>query len=197
MDRVAALVLLALVPVGSAFAAPSLEPLQPYISESSERFGIPENWVRAVIMAESYGDPKAVSSKGAMGLMQLMPGTWKDMRALYNLGTDPFDPKANIQAGTAYLKAMYDLFGYPALFAAYNIGEAHYEDHLHTGKALPEETSAYVADVERRLGFSTQVSTKIASGRQLFFRLSSVEGTEPKSESPGSANGLFIVGGRE
>ena len=57
-----------------------------------------------------------------MGLMQLMPATWAAMRAEHGLGHDPHDPRDNILAGTAYLRAMYDRFGYPGLFAAYNAG---------------------------------------------------------------------------
>ncbi len=190
MDKIAAIALLFIFSVGRAFAASPLEPWQPHVSEASARFGIPENWVRAVILAESYGDPKAVSSKGAMGLMQLMPDTWKNMRAMHDLGADPFDPKANILAGTAYLKAVYDRFGYPALFAAYNVGEARYEDHLRTGNSLPRETIAYVADVERRLGSDPRKPTEFASGSSLFFQLSSANGAASKK-----ANAVFYFDG--
>lgn len=192
MDRIAPVILLFLLSTGSALATSPLEPLQSYISDASERFGLSEKWVRAVILAESYGDPKAVSPKGAVGLMQLMPETWKTMRALHDLGADPFDPKANILAGTAYLKAMYDRFGYPALFAAYNVGEARYEDHLRIGKPLPEETVAYVAKVERRLGDGPRKPMEIASGSSLFFRLSSAESGELKAEDSVSVNALFV-----
>ena len=57
-----------------------------------------------------------------MGLMQLMPGTWSEMRLMLGLGGDPFEPHDNIMAGTAYLRMVYDRFGYPGLFAAYNAG---------------------------------------------------------------------------
>jgi soluble lytic murein transglycosylase-like protein len=88
-----------------------------------------------------------VSRAGAMGLMQLMPGTWREMRAALGLGHDPHQPRDNILAGTAYLRAMYDRFGYPGLFAAYNAGPARYAAHLATGRRLPRETVAYVASV--------------------------------------------------
>jgi membrane-bound lytic murein transglycosylase B len=153
---------------------------------------MPENWLRSVIAVESNGDPKAVSSKGAMGLMQLMPETWKNLRAAYDLGADPFDPKANILAGTAYLKAMHDRFGYPALFAAYNVGEACYEEHLRTGNPLPEETLAYVADLGKRLGFDPEVLMKVGSRDGLFFRLSSVGSSGGNAENSVPANGLFV-----
>lgn len=82
-----------------------------------------------------------------MGLMQLMPGTWQEMRSAYGLGPDPHDPRDNILAGTAYLRAMYDRFGYPGLFAAYNAGPTRYIAHLRTGRRLPAETLAYTAAV--------------------------------------------------
>src|SRR3546814_6466977 len=63
-----------------------------------------------------------------MGLMQVMPGTYEDMRRAHDLGADPHDPRDNILAGTAYLRAMYDRYGYPNLFAAYNAGPGRYDD---------------------------------------------------------------------
>lgn len=123
-----------------------------HIAEASSRFGIPEAWIRRVIQAESGGRTQLngrpiVSRAGAMGLMQLMPGTWREMRALLRLRADPHDPRDNILAGTYYLRAMYDRFGYPGLFAAYNAGPARYAQHLATGRRLPGETVAYVAAV--------------------------------------------------
>ncbi|HET7605770.1 MAG TPA: lytic transglycosylase domain-containing protein [Sphingomicrobium sp.] len=122
------------------------------IAEASARFGIPEEWIRRVIHAESGGramlDGRPIaSSAGAMGLMQLMPGTWRDMRALLGLGSDPQDPRDNILAGTAYLRLMYRRFGYPGLFAAYNAGPARYAESLARGRPLPAETRAYVVEV--------------------------------------------------
>jgi soluble lytic murein transglycosylase-like protein len=123
-----------------------------YIADASARFGIPENWIGRVMRAESGGRTRLdghpiESSAGAMGLMQLMPGTWRDMRAANGLGADPHDPRDNILAGTAYLRALYDRFGYPGLFAAYNAGPARYAEHLATGRQLPRETIAYLGDV--------------------------------------------------
>lgn len=79
--------------------------------------------------------------------MQLMPSTWRDMRAALGLGSDANDPRDNILAGTAYLRAMYERFGYPGLFGAYNAGPARYAEHLLTGRPLPGETIAYVASL--------------------------------------------------
>lgn len=125
-----------------------------HIEEASARFGIPEEWIRRVMRAESGGRTTIqgrpiTSSAGAMGLMQLMPGTWAELRAAHRLGPDPHDPRDNILAGAAYLRAMYDRFGYPGLFAAYNAGPSRYADHLMSGRPLPAETIAYVATVGR------------------------------------------------
>lgn len=116
-----------------------------HIAAASQAFGLPEAWIRAVIRAESGGDPHAVSVAGAMGLMQVMPETWTDLRARYALGADPFDPRDNVMAGTAYLREMYDRFGAFGFLAAYHAGPGRYADHLSTGRALPSETIAYVA----------------------------------------------------
>jgi soluble lytic murein transglycosylase-like protein len=107
--------------------------------EASGRFGVPESWIRRVIRAESGGRTMMngrpiVSHAGAMGLMQLMPGTWREMRAALRLGHDPHYPRDNILAGTAYLRAMYERFGYPGLFGAYNAGPARFAEHLRTGR---------------------------------------------------------------
>ena len=94
---------------------------------------------------ESSGQVRATSPKGAMGLMQLMPGTWSDLSLRYGLGDDPFDPHDNIAAGAGYLRELHDRYGAPGFLAAYNAGPARYEDHLATGRPLPAETRAYVA----------------------------------------------------
>ncbi|PSJ36230.1 lytic transglycosylase domain-containing protein [Allosphingosinicella deserti] len=124
----------------------------PHISEAAARFGVPEAWIRRLIAAESGGrtmfEGRPITSRaGAMGLMQLMPETWKETRRHLRLGTDPHDPRDNILAGTFYLKMMYERFGYPGLFAAYNAGPARYARHVARGERLPGETIAYVAAV--------------------------------------------------
>ena len=123
------------------------------MTAASQRFGIPESWIRAVILAESGGRPvidglPVTSKAGAMGLMQLMPGTWTEMQQRYSLGADPYDPAANILAGTAYLSELWRRFGFPALFAAYNAGPDRYEGHLETGVPLPDETVFYLKSIE-------------------------------------------------
>jgi SLT domain-containing protein len=98
-----------------------------------------------VLHVESGAKQRARSSKGAMGLMQIMPKTWTELRARYGLGADPFDPHDNILAGAAYIRELYDRYGAPGFLAAYNAGPGRYERHLATGRPLPDETQAYVA----------------------------------------------------
>ena len=138
------------------FAAPAtaaeLDRWARHIDDASVRFGVPADWIRRVMDAESGGrtslNGRPITSRaGAMGLMQLMPGTWAEMRRMHGLGSDPHQPRDNILAGTAYLRAMYDRFGYPGLFAAYNAGPGRYARHLSTGGALPAETTAYLDKV--------------------------------------------------
>lgn len=121
------------------------EPYAAFVTEAARRFGIPAPWIRAVMHVESRGDVRAISPKGAMGLMQLMPDTWSELRARYALGGDPYDPRDNILAGAAYLREMHDRYGSPGFLAAYNAGPGRYEDYRANGRALPAETRAYVA----------------------------------------------------
>lgn len=119
------------------------------VRQAAEQNAIPATWVRAVLQAESAGDPHAVSDAGAMGLMQIMPGTWKDVRRTLNLGNDPFDPRDNIAAGAAYLRWLHDRYGDAGFLAAYNAGPGRYDEHLATGRPLPAETISYVEFVTR------------------------------------------------
>ncbi len=128
-----------------------------HIAEAAQRFRIPEHWIRAVMQAESAGNPRAVSRAGAMGLMQIMPGTWAELRAAHGFGVDPFDRRENILAGTAYLRQMYNQFGAPGFLAAYNAGPGRYAEHLRTGRSLPRETRRYVAALSQELGLSDAV----------------------------------------
>ena len=123
----------------------ALHPLAAFVTEASRRFGVPEHWIRAVMHVESSAKQRARSSKGAMGLMQIMPGSWKELRARHGLGTDPYDPHDNILAGTAYIRELHDRYGAPGFLAAYNAGPGRYERHLATGRSLPDETQAFVA----------------------------------------------------
>ena len=132
--------------------APSSHTIADYIAEAARRFGVPAAWIRAVMDAESAGDVHAVSRNGAMGLMQIMPNTWSELRMRYGLGRDPFDPRDNILAGAAYLREMHDRYGSPGFLAAYNAGPQRYEEYLAGVRALPAETRAYVATLAPLVG---------------------------------------------
>ncbi|WP_080937676.1 lytic transglycosylase domain-containing protein, partial [Novacetimonas hansenii] len=93
----------------------------------------------------------AISAKGAMGLMQIMPATWQELRRDLALGSDPFDPQDNILAGASYLRLLHDRYGDAGFLAAYNAGPGRYEAHLMTGQPLPQETRDYVASVAHLL----------------------------------------------
>jgi len=126
------------------------DPFADFVGQASRRFGVPARWIRAVLDVESAQDMRARSPKGAMGLMQIMPATWAELRERYNLGNDPYDPHDNILAGTAYLRELLDRYGSPGVFAAYNAGPSRYQEHL-AGGSLPEETRAYVAKLANLL----------------------------------------------
>lgn len=114
------------------------------IREASLRRQLDPDFVNAVIKAESNFHPHAVSPKGAQGLMQLMPGT----AALLGV-TDPFDPKANVEAGTAYLSDLLDLYHNDPVkaLAAYNAGT--YRVQQYHGVPPFRETRSYVARIVR------------------------------------------------
>ncbi|MGD9658127.1 MAG: lytic transglycosylase domain-containing protein, partial [Methylocystis sp.] len=104
--------------------------------------------------AESDGDDKSVSKKGAIGLMQIMPKTYAELQTKLGLGPDPFDPRANILAGAAYLAEMIEHYGETGFLAAYNAGPRRYEELLRRGRPLPVETTDYVARLAPELGFA-------------------------------------------
>ena len=128
-------------PPGRA-SAPELAPEQ-LANAAAAKYGLPPSLVRSVMKAESGFQPRAVSPKGAVGLMQLMPGTAQ------TLGVNPFDPAQNVDAGTRYLRALLEKYN-GALrhaLAAYNAGPAAVEKH---GGVPPfAETLDYIRRVER------------------------------------------------
>ncbi len=140
---------------------PASDPWGPYVREASGKFDIPEGWIRAVMHQESGGNlylhgDLVTSSAGAMGLMQVMPDTYDELRARYSeLGDDPFDPHDNVMAGAAYLREMYDIYGSPGFLAAYNAGPGRLDDYLTRNRPLPAETRRYVAAISPRLGDGT------------------------------------------
>jgi soluble lytic murein transglycosylase-like protein len=120
--------------------------LDPHIERVARDEGLLPELLRVVIGRESGFQPCAVSSKGALGLMQLMPAT------AYDLGVEnPFDPEENISGGARYLKQLLTRFqgNLPLALAAYNAGPATVDTH---GAVPPiQETQDYVADIVRRL----------------------------------------------
>ncbi len=112
------------------------------VQGASSSSGAPAGLVRAVLMAESAGDPSAVSGAGAQGLMQLMPGTSARCGV-----ANPFDATENVQCGASYLKELLDRYhGNTTLaVAAYNAGPGAV-DHYH-GVPPYAETQAYVVRV--------------------------------------------------
>jgi D-alanyl-D-alanine carboxypeptidase len=138
------------------------DPWGAYIREASQRYQLPEQYIRAVMRQESggqeflHGQP-ITSPAGAIGLMQVMPETYANLRDRYGLGPDPYNPRDNILAGTAYLKELYDRFGSPGFLAAYNCGPRCLSDHLASGRPLPAETLTYVAAIGPRIGASGSI----------------------------------------
>ncbi len=136
---------------------PPGDPWGPYIREAAHRFRVPEQWVRAVMHQESgghafLGGAPITSSAGAMGLMQVMPATYDELRVQNDFGDDPFDPHNSILAGTAYIRQMYDRYGSPGFLAAYNAGPQRMDNYLAGSGSLPNETVNYVAAIGPHLG---------------------------------------------
>jgi hypothetical protein len=133
----------AAAPSGRA-TPPSRASLDQMVRDASTRHQLDPDFVNSVIKAESNFQTRAVSSKGAQGLMQLMPGT----ASLLGVA-DPFDPQANVEGGTAYLSQLLDLYHNDPIkaLAAYNAGSRRV-DQYH-GVPPYMETQAYVARIVR------------------------------------------------
>jgi soluble lytic murein transglycosylase-like protein len=141
------------------------------VAAASHVFDIPESWISSVMRAESdgqetLGGKPITSTAGAMGLMQIMPETWAELRSRYRLGDNPYDPHDNVFAGAAYLRELYQRYGYPNLFAAYNAGPGRLDSFLERGGNLPYETWFYLS----KLGVQSHMPHP--ASRQLFFALS-------------------------
>jgi hypothetical protein len=150
---------------------PPGDPWGPHIQEAAARFRVPERWIRAVMRQESGGRQfdgsgrPITSPVGAMGLMQVMPRTYDTLAAQHGLGSDPYQPRDNILAGAAYIRAMHDRFGAPAFLAAYNAGPERTAAWLAGSMILPEETENYLTSVTPQLGLSSNTLARLPAGR--------------------------------
>lgn len=132
----------------TAVRVPSSAPSGPYasvVTKAAKANGLSRGLLSSVIRAESNFQPRAVSPKGALGLMQLMPATARRLAVRH-----PFDPSENVQAGARYLKQMLGRFGSVNLaLAAYNAGPGAVA--LYGGVPPYPETRSYVARVRRNM----------------------------------------------
>jgi membrane-bound lytic murein transglycosylase B len=185
---------------------------QPMVAKASRRFDVPVSWINAVMRVESGGrtmlseEMPMVSEKGAMGIMQVMPKTYTEMKTQYRLGPDPFDPSDNIEAGAAYLRWLKSKYAYPAMFAAYNAGSQRVDDLLAQGTPLPQETRDYVdriGAILNRFGghdgtYINAVSLTRPDGSPVLidpFVVRSVRATLPGEYAPG-VRAVVLMGGR-
>jgi transglycosylase-like protein with SLT domain len=146
--------------------------IQGFIAQTARRMGIPTRIALEVARAESNFDPSAVSPKGALGVMQLMPETASE------LGVDPKDVRSNITGGLTYLKQMYDRFGdWRLALEAYNTGP----ENVEKGR-IPQETKEYASTIESRVGYGmppqdqNQFSPDILSQTPEFMRIQGPDG---------------------
>ena len=144
-------------PPATALPARTQVDLDQVVREASSRHQLDPDFVSSVIKAESNYKPHAVSRKGAQGLMQLMPQTAAQLGV-----KDPFDPRANVEAGTAYLSDLLDQYHDDPIraLAAYNAG-AHRVQQYH-GVPPYRETRAYVANIVRDFNAKKRAQMKAA-----------------------------------
>lgn len=146
----------------------AMNPWGPYIREASQRFSIPQSWIRAIMNQESGGHQYLHghlirSVHGAVGLMQIKPATYEILAHRYHLGPDPYNPHDNIMAGSGYIRELYDHFGSPLFVAAYNCGPQCVENYRQHGTPLPDYARAYLAAVAPHLGDSVPMAAPNAS----------------------------------
>lgn len=140
-------------------ADPNRVDIDQLVREASEKRRIDPDFVNSVIKYESNFHPRAVSSKGAQGLMQLMPGTAAQLGV-----TDAFDPKANVEAGTEYLFQLLTLYDNDPIkaLAAYNAGP-HRVEQYH-GVPPYRETRMYISHIVTDFNRKKQAKMKDAKG---------------------------------
>ena len=147
------------VPVGSPLVTRSNPHYEPLIRQHASQQGIRPELVRAVIQVESAFNARAVSHKGAMGLMQLMPATARLFGVI-----DPFNPAENIRAGVSYLRQLLERYDHDEqlALAAYNAGPAAVDKY---GSKVPpyKETQNYVQKITGIRG-----NTRVAPGVRIY-----------------------------
>jgi soluble lytic murein transglycosylase-like protein len=155
------------------------------IAEQAARHSLSADFVRAVIQAESAFNPAARSPKGAMGLMQLMPGTAADYGVM-----NAYDPAQNIRGGVAYLKSLMTRFNddVSLALAAYNAGPAAVEKY---GNAVPpyKETRGYVS----RIRGNMDVQHAVRTGNQFYQVVTVVDGHRSVTYSDKPRPGATLV----
>ena len=171
-------------PLPSAQPLARAATLEELIAEASRRFGVPASWIAEVMAVESRGRANALSPKGAIGLMQVMPATYAGLRLRYGLGANPWDTRDNVLAGAAYLRELYDRYGAPGFLVAYNAGPGRWDDYRLRARPLPAETVAYLARLGPVVGGSVLPMPAFATGEAprsplaapIFVRLASMSG---------------------
>jgi soluble lytic murein transglycosylase-like protein len=143
----AAVAMAAVAAPASFMATEAPTPLE-LADAAADRYGLPRALVRSVMAAESGFEPLAISPKGAIGLMQLMPGTAQV------LGADPHDPAQNVDAGTRYLRDLLEKYNYGLrhALAAYNAGPGAVDKY--NGVPPYRETIDYISRIEKKLRVS-------------------------------------------
>lgn len=132
------------VPSAAWMSAPAVKggEFEPMIQEAAQKYNLPPELLRRQVQTESNFNPRAVSPKGAAGLMQLMPGTAKDLGV-----ADPFDPAQSIDGGARYMSQMLKMFGgdYTKALSAYNRGPGN--ERKYGDKMRPKETQNYLKKI--------------------------------------------------
>lgn len=173
--------------VAPALTAPVHANLDQVVSEASSRHRLDPDFVNSVIKAESNFQSRAVSRKGARGLMQLMPGTASQLGV-----TDSFDPQANVEGGTAYLSQLLDQYHDDPIkaLAAYNAGPQRVEQY----HGLPPymETRAYVARIVRDFNAKKRAQMKAQIGAA-----KTAKSTKKKASKPAQAQEASVTKARK
>ncbi|HXY13891.1 MAG TPA: lytic transglycosylase domain-containing protein [Terriglobales bacterium] len=157
-------------------------PLPDLVTSTSSRYHLDPDLVNSVIRAESGFNAKAVSPKGAQGLMQLMPSTASKLGV-----SNAFDPRANVDGGTRYLRALLEQYNFDLLkaLAAYNAGPARIQQY----HGIPPyyETRAYVAKIVRDFNSKKLAERKLASKKSAYSKAQRAQKTPNQTSSLAAA----------